>query len=647
MTALAAGLGAGSAWGQAPAKPPILPILREFYVAPATADFSLSPNGKRVAVLHNKYTDRGVESWIDIVDAENPNQPPRSVSLGRQEATFVNWANDKRLLVWVIFDVTHKGYETETIVRVIALDDDGANPTVLFGNRGTSLEYIHNLGRVIDALPDDPDHVLMGAWEPLRGLPALYKVDVNSGDAVVLEYGVPRTSTWLTQKGVAMIRFDNDRSYGSRIMARAPGEADWKFVHFFRNDQDPEFSIFGPTDRPGVFLGAARKADEDKVSVREIELASLNMGPPLLTPANVDARGVWLDGRKQLMATTWTEDRKAYDFAEKAFAPHFAAMEKYFGPETSVDLREVDDARARYLGVASGPREPGLFFMYDRKSHAITELGNVHAHLTAPRLGAMHSLTVKTRDGASLRAYLTQPASGAPGPLVVMPHGGPEMRDDWGFDTWAQGLAAQGWWVLQVNFRGSGGYGLEFAKQGWRRWGERMQEDVEDATAQAVSQFKLDASKVAILGASYGGYAALMGAVRKPEAYKAVVSIAGVFDLVDMLRWERGHDETGPKYYYEFWRKRIGDPEADEAMLIQASPRRRAAEIKAPVLVMHGILDETVPVEQSRAMVKALTAAGRKVDYWEIPKEGHGAGSRNADRARLDRAVAFLKPLLA
>jgi len=647
--AFAGAFGGTAALAQAPAaaKPaaPLIPL--DFYLAPTTADFALSPSGKRVAVLRNRYTDAGVTSWIDIIDAENPTQPPKSVPLGAHEANSLVWANEKRLLIWVVYNVTHQGYGTEEIRRVVGVNDDGTNPAVMFGNRGTSLEYIHDLGVMVDPLVDDEDHVMMSAFDPQRGLLGLYKVDVNNGESVVIEYGAPRTFRWLTQNGQPMIRFDEDVGNGTRIMARAPGEHDWKFVHMYRRDQIPDFSIFGPSDKPGVFLASARIGDEDKITVREVDLASLKLGPPLYTPAKVDADEAWLDNRRKLVGTSWNEDRRAYDFTDKTFAPHFAAMEKYFGPELKLSMREVDDARVRYLGVASGPREAGVYFMYDRKTHAITELGPAHAHLTAERLGAVHTMTVKTRDGAEIRAYLTQPASGKPGPLVVMPHGGPEMRDDWGFDPWAQMLAAQGWWVLQPNYRGSGGYGLAFAREGWKRWGERMQEDVEDATAQALAEFKLDATRVAIFGGSYGGYAALMGAVRKPDLYKAAVSMDGLSDLIEQLKWERKTDETAGKPYYEFWRQRIGDPEADEAMLAKASPHRRVSEIKAPIFLMHGFLDDIVPVDQSKMMVKALQAAGKKVEYWEIPKEGHSASTPKLERDRMERVIAFLKPYLA
>jgi dipeptidyl aminopeptidase/acylaminoacyl peptidase len=649
LTALAASLG-GEALAQATPAPTVAkePPLGAFYIPPATADFALSPSGKKIAVLHNRLGATSIESYVDIVDADNPNQPPQSVKLGGHEATAISWANDTRLLVWVIFDVATKYVAPESIVRVIAINIDGSNPAVLFGNRPETLEYIHNLGAVIDQLPDDPDNVLMEAWEPLRGLPALYKVNVNDGSATVLEYGELRTFNWITQNGRAMVRLDGERSGAMiHVMVRAPGESDWKFLHAYRADQALEFAIYCPTSRPGVFIGAGSQGDEDKISIREINLADMSMGPPMLTPATVDASGVWLDDKRTLAGMHWREDRIAYQFTDKSFAPHYAACQKYFGPDLEVEMEAVDATATRYLAVASGPQEPGIFFFYDRKTHAIVELGRAQPHLTPDRLGKMIPLKVKARDGAEIHAYLTQPISGAPGPLVVMPHGGPELRDYWGYDVWAQSLAAKGWWVLQPNFRGSGGYGSAYAVAGWKHWGDRMQEDVDDAIAMAIEQYKLDASRVAILGGSYGGYAALMGAVRRPEFYKAVVSIAGVSDLPDMLAWEKSEDDTPQKEMLGFWRKRIGDPEADAAMLIKASPRRRAAEIKAPVLLIHGTADGTVPVAQSRDMAKALTAAGKSVDYWEIKRAGHSAATRVADRERMERAIGFIEKALA
>ena len=637
--ALLNAVGAGRAFAQAP------PDLEALYAPPSTADVALSPSGDRIAILRNRTTAKGVvQSWIEIADARDPAGPRTSLNLGDHETNGISWAHETRLMVWVVYDVRRKGFPPESIVRVITLADDGTKPAVMFGNRGGSLQYIHDLGTVVDSLPGDPDNVLMRAWEPQRGLPGLYRVNVNTGAATVVEYGALRTGTWLTQDGTPMIRLDADRR-GSmvRIMARARGETDWKFVHAFRDDQAPEFSVFGATEKPGVFLGAARMPGEDKISIREVELTSLKIGPPLLTPASVDAGGVLFDRLGRPVALSWREDRNRYQFIDAELAPHFERLEASLGPDHSLKLLELSDNHARWLAVASGPREPGRYVLYDTATRAVTELGRSQPDLTPERLGPMASYKVRTRDGADVPAYLTRPASGRPGPLVVMPHGGPESRDDWGYAVWTQAMAAKGWWVLQVNFRGSGGYGLAYAKAGWRRWGDRMQEDIEDAIADAVAKHGLDAGRVAIMGGSYGGYAALMGAVRRPDLYRAVVSIAGVSDLVEMLKWEQAEDDTPGQETVSFWRSRIGDPVADAEMLARASPRRRAAEVKAPVLLIHGTWDVTVPVVQSRLMAEALTQAGKTVDLWEMKREGHQSSSATIDREILTRCLAFLE----
>lgn len=228
-----------------------------------------------------------------------------------------------------------------------------------------------------------------------------------------------------------------------------------------------------------------------------------------------------------------------------------------------------------------------------------------------------------------------------------MPHGGPELRDHRGYDRQVQVLAAQGWWVLQPNFRGSGGYGLDFAQQGWRRWGERMQEDVEDAVAQVLRDKGLDGDRVAIMGASYGGYAALMGAVRRPDLYKAAIAICGVSDLPDMLAAEKRDDDTPTREVFGFWKKRIGDPETDGPMLEAASPRRRAAEIVCPILLVHGVDDQIVPVAQSRIMNSALRSARKAVELVEVPDAGHGDWEDEVEQDLMKRYVALLGRVFA
>ncbi len=620
----------------------------DFFRPRTTSDAALSPSGGRVAVLHAEKTGAVLQSYMDIIDLAHPDAPPRRIPMGNHEASAVSWASESRLLVWVIYNVAPKNMPDEFIRRVISIRDDGSQPVLLFQNRGKAVFYVNDLGSLIDALPDDDDNVLMMAFDMSREYQTLYRVDVNTGAATVVEYGGPRTQRWYTQGGLPMIRIDGSSDESVvKVLAREPGATEWKNVRTLKIGQTRDFELFGAAPEPGVFHVAARMGDEEALSVRRLDLRTLDYGPPLLPHPGIDVETISVDQHGHLRWARYADDKPVYSFADPAMAPHLAALEAYFGAECGIDLTDTDKGRTRYLGVASGPRQAGVHFMYDAALRKVTEIGASRGNLRPERLGAMEILKVRTRDGQTIPAYLTAPAGKAPGPLVVLPHGGPETRDHYAFDEWVQTLAAQGWWVLQPNYRGSGGYGETFARAGWGRWGDRMQEDVEDAVAQVLAERKLDAGRVAIMGASYGGYAALMGPILRPELYRAAVSIAGVSDLPDLLAWVEKNDDTPDRYSINYERKRIGDPVADKARLIQASPRRRAAELKIPVMIAHGTADGIVPLDQARNMVAALKAAGHPCEYLEVKRVGHPNWPESQQVDLMNRCVAFLAKALA
>jgi dipeptidyl aminopeptidase/acylaminoacyl peptidase len=203
-----------------------------------------------------------------------------------------------------------------------------------------------------------------------------------------------------------------------------------------------------------------------------------------------------------------------------------------------------------------------------------------------------------------------------------MPHGGPESRDSYGFGYFEQYLASQGYAVFQPNFRGSEGSGRSFAMAGRRQWGRRSQDDITDGVRHLIAQGTVDAGRICIAGASYGGYAALAGGAFTPELYRCVISIAGDADLIEMLDQERqgqGRNSLG----YAYWVEVAGDPNADRDALIATSPQRHAANFRAPVLLIHGRSDYVVRVEQSEAMRDALRRAGKPVEYLDFEDEGH------------------------
>ena len=256
-------------------------------------------------------------------------------------------------------------------------------------------------------------------------------------------------------------------------------------------------------------------------------------------------------------------------------------MRKYFEESANVYTCDSSEDGNTILLYVEGPRDPpGYYYLPDRQARH-----RAHRHRTARRCSTTTRpratvINYMARDGKELSGYLTAPAAAdAKGklPLVLMPHGGPEARDSLAFDPWVQYLVARGYAVFQPNFRGSDGFGREFAESGYGEWGRKMQDDLTDGVKALVDQGAVDPARMCIVGASYGGYAALAGAALTPDLYKCAVSIAGISDLDDFIGWRKrnwGSDSEG----YTYWLKAIGDPDKDEARLREVSPLAQAAQ---------------------------------------------------------------------
>lgn len=631
--------------------------LETFFTTQRVRAASLSPSGSRIAVLEQIGTEAEPRGIIDIIQADDPEGPRMRIPLGPIKVEAMQWGNDDRLLVRIAVTQTLDGRastgsnlrsgDAEFVSRrILSVHATTGEPVMMFQDQRERMRRSLDMGQVIDLLPAEPDHVLMTAWER-DGVLGLHRVDITTGSAELIERGTSGTYGWRTQKGVPVMRHDiNSRGTMETVYARAPGETQWKLVRRTRVVDAPDFSWVGETDRPGVVLVTARAEGEDLESVREMDLVSLTLGAPMNGKAGRDVLYGLTDSAGRYLGAAYYGTRLEYAFEEPALAAHHRALNRFFDNECDVHLTDVDTARNRFIALVTGPREPGAWFFYDKTARAIVAVGQAR-QLDSARLGSAETLQIQTRDGAVIEAYLTAPPGGAAGPLIVLPHGGPEARDTLEWDRQVQVLAAQGWWVLRPNFRGSGGYGLEFARQGWTRWGERMQDDVEDAVAHAIALKGLDAGRVGIIGTSYGAYAALMGAVKRPDLYKAAIGICGVYDLPDVLAWEEREDDNPGKPIYEFWTKRIGDRSAMGPALEAASPRRRAAEIPCPVLLVHGVEDPILPVLQSRRMRDALRAAGKTVELIEVKDAGHADWEDSKEQELMTRYVALFRQAFA
>ncbi|MDQ0465282.1 dipeptidyl aminopeptidase/acylaminoacyl peptidase [Caulobacter ginsengisoli] len=645
-----------AAWTRAVAADAVTPpTVAELMKKPEVLGASLSPDGQRIAILREQRQGEKRVAFVLIVKADDLAAAPRTVVLGDYDPMQVVWANNDRLLVTLAMDHDANGLkikgvydgsiENITIYRAMAIGADGSNPVIMVGNRTNAITDSLDLSRIVDMLADDPDNVIMQIWDPGPSQWTLQKVNVNTGVAVRYEAGSKSTYAWDFQNGVPVVRYDSatTRRTAVNIFVRPQGAADWTFYRKVRSDfgeLPAEFEIIAASPERDVLWAMELPEGEDAQVIRKFDLRTRTLGEVVARQPGRGVDGMLVDNNQLLVGVRYTEDRTSYQFADKSFQGHFKGMNAFFENKANVFLFDVDDAHNRFLAHVSGPQQAPAYYLYDRKAVRFDVLGDSRPWLGG-RLAPMETLKIKARDGLDLTAYLTTPITPATGPLpmVVVPHGGPQVRDQSGYDHLVQALAAQGWLVLQPNYRGSTGYGRAFAEAGHHHWGDAMQWDVEDCVDSLVKAGRADPKRLAILGGSYGGYAALMGGILKPDLYRCVVSRAGPSDLPKTLADVRGQ---GDAEIYRWWTDLIGDPARDAAMLRAASPALRAAEMKAPVLLFHGTKDPVVDVFASRDMNAALKQAGKAVTYVEVKGEGHGGWKDEHETTWLEQSVAFI-----
>jgi dipeptidyl aminopeptidase/acylaminoacyl peptidase len=324
------------------------------------------------------------------------------------------------------------------------------------------------------------------------------------------------------------------------------------------------------------------------------------------------------------------------DSNDKKAKAHRMLLGAFQGQDVVITSATKDGA----LAVANvySDINPGDYYLFDTKSLQALYLTSERKWLDPELMAHTDSMTFETRDGVTIYGYLTLPKGKDKNvPLVVLPHGGPHgLRDYWGFDWEVQLLAHHGYAVLQVNYRGSGGFGLDFEESGHGKWGTMMQDDLTDATKALIDSGVADSSRVCIYGHSYGGYAALMGAVREPELYRCVIGSMGVYDLPMMFKeGDIANLESGLAYL----RQALGEDQKD---LQSRSPAYNADKIKAEVLLIHGARDERAPIEQAESLQKALKQAGVPYQWLEIGNESHGYYDEQNRLTVYSKVLAFL-----
>jgi dipeptidyl aminopeptidase/acylaminoacyl peptidase len=401
---------------------------------------------------------------------------------------------------------------------------------------------------------------------------------------------------------------------------------------FRRQEADPWRTVatynYKEYARPCLFtfdnrsLYVSSNVGRDRAAIFEYDLESGREGRLVFEHPEVDVGHVLHSKKRRLITgAAYETDRLRLEFfdEERSRLQRFVD-ERLPGHDNLFTSHSRDETR--WVVHSCSDRTRGSYHLLDTRAMTLTRLFDISPWIDETKMAPMKPIRYEARDGLAIHGYLTLPGGGDSGklPLVVNPHGGPWARDSWGFNPEVQFLASRGYAVLQINFRGSAGYGRRFLEAGFGQWGLAMQDDVSDGVAWAVDQGVADPERIAIYGGSYGGYAALSGLTSTPELYACGISNVGVSNLFTWI-------ESIPPYwkpYLEMLYEMVGHPRRDAERLRETSPFFNAERIGVPLLVAQGANDPRVPQQESDQIVEALRGRGVPVEYMVKKDEGHG-----------------------
>lgn len=584
-----------------------------FASAPDVSSVQLSPDGQRIVSLIKVDTPERRGKIIQLYDLSSGEKNNLAYSDGgKYKVRSLAWASDRYIIIYADFPASRYGVPT-TESRVLKLDTVSGNISAVVPRKilKDMTWFSNDLDNIIDYLPEDDDALLISmAGFAGGGEESVLKISLSGKrKSVFLQRNKKHVQSWITDSagnvrvGVA----ESEAKY--KIIERRTKQDEWRTLwEFDAFSEDAVWPIaFDETDN--VLYVSALYQGRD--AIYSVDLTDAQLSKKLI---HSDER-YDVGGRLRKSKKTGEVIGIGNFFWHPKWSRFQASIDKAL-PETNNHIISLSDDENRYIMLATSDVEPGMYLFGDRKAGTLDLLAYRYKNLTPEVLSAKQAISYNARDGLKIEGFLTLPKGNRAEnlPTIVFPHGGPISFDDDGFDYWTQFLANQGYAVLQMNFRGSSGYGHDFMKQGLANWGQAMQDDIEDGTNWLIEQGIADKNRVCIVGASYGGYAALMGGIKTPELYQCIVSFAGVTDLEYLVE--------KPYFYtsHDIVKKQIG---SDDDKLFQNSPVNFANKITKPVLLLHGEKDRVVRLAHSEKMLSALRKKGKHVKYVELEGGDH------------------------
>ena len=605
------------------------PSIEDFVKHPVFSSAKISPTGEYLAIA----VDRGDQDVLTVMRTSDLqiikiNQLPDKKSVGS-----FYWVSPERLM----FNAVRKmgGYAQPFMTgEWFAVNADGSQPRplIFYGTRDAT-QRGKSVGSerfsLLDTLRGDDQYVIMESRSPRSSEGAgteVVKLDVISGRRTAL-MRAPKENCSIALDASKQPRFavcssskDEEGEYDERTELYRRDDNRWTLVNASKSDGKHLWVVNTTTDGT-VYVEQSDDKSPAAVGTLNTETGEFTQ---LFQDRVADVSDyIWSTDEKTLIGVVTEAGAPNVNLIDESHpdAELYASLAASF-PGQMVDFSShTEDGRKIVVSVYSD-RNPGELYLYDRDTGKARFLMQGRSWLDKEKMASVKPFVVTTRDGKSVYGYLTIPhgSDGKNLPLIVNPHGGPiGPRDNWGFNWETQLLASRGYAVLQMNYRGSGGYGKAFQDAGHRQWGEGIQNDIIDATNWAIQQGHADKERICIYGGSFGGYSSLMAPIRAPGLFKCTFGYVGVYD-VDMM-FKRGdipERESGQRYL----RRTHGTSAADWA---QNSPARRAAEVKIPVYLAAGARDERTPPEQTELMNRALIAAGNPPEGMIIQSgEMHG-----------------------
>lgn len=612
------------------APPPELP-LRDFFRKSERAFFRLSEDGRWLGTMQPAPGKGGgaprLNVFVQRLQGEKTVGKARQLTFeSERDISIYRWKGNTTIL----YEKDFGGDENFHVVSVDAATGKLRDLTPWEGVRAS----------IVDELVDDPQHILVSHNRRDRKVFDVVRLNVKSGAETVVATNPGNVNNWITDhKGRVRLGVASDGVNNTVLYRDAQGGEFKPIIRTdFRTAVEPQFF-----DRDNQRLYATSNRGRDKAALVLIDPARPDAETVVYEHPQVDVYGAsWSRVRQRATVATYQTEKTGREFLDPAMRLIFERLAARL-PGMELNLQSQTRDETRFVVAASNDRTTGARYLYDAKTDKLSKLADLTPWLPEAQMAPMKPVRYTARDGLEIPGYLTLPLGREPKNLacIINPHGGPWARDSWGFNPEVQFLANRGYCVLQMNFRGSTGYGRQFWEASFRQWGLKMQDDVSDGVKWLVDQGIADPKRIGIYGASYGGYATLAGVTFTPDLYAAAVNYVGVSNLFTFMKTIPPYWEPFRAQMYEM----VGNPDdaKDQERMKATSPVFHADRIRTPLFVAQGARDPRVNKAESDQIVEALKKQGVAVQYMVKDNEGHGFANEENQFEFYGAMEAFLR----